>query len=103
MGANQSDSKVQTAPALQDHPNGHFGISVSGQMIEKGIAYDNALEQKLQDAYQKGKTEGISTIQHTLSEVASQTFDQINNQLSELQAKHIDHSKEMVSNFVMNP
>ena len=65
-------------------------------MIEKGISYDNAIEQKLQEAYSKGKADGISTIQHTLSEVASQTFDQINNQLTEMQTKHIEHSKQLV-------
>jgi Spy/CpxP family protein refolding chaperone len=97
MGANQSqEQKVQSVPTSQDNQADGQSVSFSGHMIEKGISYDHAIEQKLQEAYQKGKSDGISTIQHTLSEVASQTFDQINNQLSEMQSKHIDHSKQMV-------
>ncbi len=105
MGANQSTEQSNNK-SENDYPPGHFEVSVSGKMIEKGILLEGDLEQKIQEAYQRGKEEGLATIQQSLNAVAAQTYDQIYKQLSDIQSNELQNSKDLVNYFyykILNP
>lgn len=95
MGGSQSTGKIvqNTTEANRDLSS---GVTISGNVIEKGYVLEQSLEKQLQEAFQRGKDDGVATIQQSLSAVAAQTFDQIHSQLKVLQENQIEESKAMV-------
>lgn len=53
-------------------------------------------EDPISAAYERGKKEGMESVQQSLSIVAAQVYDNVNQQLLELQDKHATQSKELV-------
>lgn len=101
MGGSQStSSKVVSVPGSTSEaapPAGQFTVSYSGAMLDKGLEYKGNLEQELQNAYDQGRNDGLSTVQQTLSVVALKAYENIHSQIVDLQTKNIEESKVLVS------
>jgi hypothetical protein len=50
---------------------------------------------ELEQAYQQGKIDSSAEIQKTLENVAAQVYDNVHEQLRDLQAKQVDHTKNL--------
>lgn len=106
MGAAQSGtSKVETIPTKEPNselPAGHFGVSVSGGLVEKGLLLDSNVEEQISAAYRKGKEEGMASLESSLAVVAAQVYDNVQDQISSFQDKHLEQSEKLVSIEIEN-
>ena len=100
MGANQSSGKVVSVSNETSQHNeivaGQFGVTISGPVVEKGFKYNGDIKKDIQTAFEKGKEEGLSTVENTLSIVAQQTFENIHAQLTDINRSSVEESKALV-------
>jgi len=72
----------------------------SSAITQGGVApaVANAAKYKspeLEQAYQQGKIDSSADIQKTLESVAAQVYDNVHEQLKDLQNKQVDHTKNL--------
>ena len=66
------------------------GVRISGQAVL-------TLEDKLKEAYEQGKQDGVATFQSTLEVVAAQVYDNVHTQLASIQKDSVQQSQQLVS------
>lgn len=100
MGAAQSSTPITNGgPPKSSCSNlkpGHFGVSIAGDIIDKGLKLDENVDELIKNAHQKGKDEGLAELKTMLSSVAAEVYENVNNQITEYQEKHVGYSKELV-------
>jgi Tfp pilus tip-associated adhesin PilY1 len=108
MGAAQSSTSVpvQSGPKDPSFDGTTSGLRVTtsaGELLSAAsppTQLSGDSEEKLKQAYAKGKEDGLAAIQGALEAVAAQTYDQMYNQLKELQTESVEKSKKLVSTIV---
>lgn len=91
MGNTQtSASGIPIESATSQSVDGSSGVRITGSAVL-------TLEDKLKEAYEQGKQEGVSTFQSTLEVVAAQVYDNVHSQLSNIQKDSLDQSQQLVS------
>ena len=70
----------------------------SSVIVQGGATPANAAKYnspELEKAYQQGKLDSSAELQKTLENVAAQVYDNVHEQLRDLQSKQIDHTKNL--------
>lgn len=88
--------QAQAIPAnvksVQRDPN--FEPTESSVRITGSLLRD--IEQKIQNAYNEGREEGVGAFQSTLEQVAAQVYDNVHAQLVKVQDDSINQSAKLV-------
>ena len=66
------------------------GVRVSGKVFQE-------MESKIQEAYTKGKQDGLSSFQTSLESIAAEVYGNVESQLSNIQQQKLEDAKRMVS------
>ena len=98
MGASNSNANTNTvtsvpAGSLLTQPGFRVKVTRDGKELTAGGAVMDPVEK----AYQRGKEEGHAAIHKALDSVAAQVYDNIHEQLLNIQKQNLEKSEQMVS------
>jgi flagellar biosynthesis/type III secretory pathway protein FliH len=91
--------QAQTIPtnirSVQRDP--HFEPTESGVRITGGLVHD--IEEKIQNAYNKGKEEASANFRSTFAEAAAQAYENLETKLNLIQEESLKTSTTLVRSF----
>eukprot|EP01041_Mallomonas_annulata_P011629 gene11629-24354_t len=101
MGNNSSssvDSKISESPNIV--PDGYFGVRVSGAALKDVVGNERTImeadiNKALEEAYTKGKQEATSLFQGEIAKVASNVYENVQDQLNTMQETQAAASKKL--------
>jgi hypothetical protein len=82
--------------SIESIPSNYYNVSVSGDLVSKGLEMNKNIEAEMKKAYEQGKNEGLDSVKVTLAAVAAQVYDNVHEQISTFQSQHIEHSNKLV-------
>lgn len=95
MGNAQPQS-VDGVPIRSVEEDAGLDSSATGGNVRiTGLNVD--VEQALKNAFEEGKKEGQANVKNLMEAVAADTYDNIHQQLAELQSKQTNQAKDLVS------
>lgn len=96
MGTTTSTEVLsQSEPQNPVVEHGHFGVTVS---TDKALAaVELSADEKIRQAYEQGKADASAEFQNVFSSVAAQVYENVQQELTAMQNRHIEESKELVS------
>jgi hypothetical protein len=96
MGASQSSEggvPIQGEVTPQQ-PVGESGVRITGTAVQ-------SLEDRVKEAYEQGRMEGVQSFQSSLEIVAVQVYDNVQQQLAHIQQESLNKSESVVSNLAI--
>ena len=95
MGASQSTTGVPVEGTAQTNSSPENGVRVTGSAVQ-------SLDDKIQQAFEQGKTEGLQSFQSSLEFVAAQVYDNVHSQLANIQQESLAKAESKVRVFMYN-
>ncbi len=81
---------VQGGVPVADETVGDSGVRITGQAIQ-------TLDDRVKEAYEQGRKEGVESFSSALEVVAAQVYDNIHSQLADIQKESLSKSESVVS------
>ena len=97
MGNYSSTPTVGENAGGDDTRPSFYGITPSGELLDRGVVFDSDLDVTLQNAFEKGKADGISSVQEMIVSLAEGERKKLQDSMVELNLKHKESAKELVS------
>ena len=76
------------------------GVRITSAEIDAPTETIYSNNDKLREAFNKGKEEGVASFQSSLEQVAAQVYDGVHTKLTEIQSDSLKRSKETVRNLL---
>ena len=97
MGATESVPAASVTSGVADpsFDQKTSGLRITG--VTGDFGSELSTEERIKQAYSKGKEDGINTFQSSLEQVAAQVYDSVHSRLTAIQTESLEKSSKLVS------